>query len=81
MIVSSPGLMSLAINRDIELMDTAVRRCTQALIYCGATGCFVNIEWVWSNNVPTRPITNLISVYNIDGMIVEITDLILRNDS
>jgi hypothetical protein len=24
--------------------DTAVKRCTQALIDCGATGCFIDIE-------------------------------------
>jgi hypothetical protein len=79
--------MSLAINVEIELTDTAVRRCTQALIDCGATGCFIDVEWVQSNNIPTCPLTNPIPVYNVDGtaneagMIVEITDMILRYDS
>jgi hypothetical protein len=79
--------MSLAIDVEIELTDTAVRRCTQALIDCGATGCFINVEWAQSNNVPTRPLTNPIPVYNVDGtaneagMIVEITDMILHYDS
>jgi hypothetical protein len=69
------------------LTDTAVRRCTQALIDCGATSCFINIEWVQLNNVPTHPLTNLISVYDVDstankaGMIVEIADLIPCYDS
>jgi hypothetical protein len=46
--------MSLAIDIEIKLTDTAaVRRCTQALIDCGATGCFINIEWAWLNDVPT----------------------------
>jgi hypothetical protein len=76
--------MSLAI--DVESTDTAVRRCTQALSDCGVTGCFIDVEWVQSNNVPTHPLTNPIPVYNVDGtaneagMIVKITDMILRYD-
>jgi predicted aspartyl protease len=78
--------MSLAIDVEIESTDTAVRRCIQALIDCGATGCFIDVEWAQLNNVPTRPLTNPIPVYNVDGtaneagMIVEITDMILRYD-
>jgi hypothetical protein len=78
--------MSLAIDVEIESTDTAVRRCTQALIDCGATGCFIDVEWAQSNNVPTCPLTNPISVYNVDGtaneagMIVEIADMILHYD-
>jgi hypothetical protein len=74
--------MSLAIDIEIELMDMAVRQCTQALIGCGATSCFINIEWAQSNNVPTCHLTNLIPVYNVDdttneaGMTVEIADVI-----
>jgi hypothetical protein len=43
-IASSPGLMSLAIDVEIKSTYIAVRRCTQALINCGATGCFIDIE-------------------------------------
>jgi hypothetical protein len=78
--------MSLAINvEEIELTDTAVRRCTQALIDCGATGCFIDIEWARSNNI--LPSDHPILVYNVDGIaneagiIVEIADLVLRYDS
>jgi hypothetical protein len=86
-ITSSPGLRSLAIDIEIESTDMEVRRCTQDLIDCGATGCFIDIEWAWSNNVPTCPLTNPIPVYNVDGtaneasMIVKIADLILCYDS
>jgi hypothetical protein len=79
--------MSLAIDMEIESTETAVRQCTQALIDCGATGCFINIEWARSNKVPTCPLTNPIPVYNIDGtaneagMIVKIADLILYYDN
>jgi predicted aspartyl protease len=60
-----------------------VKRCTQALIDCGATGCFIDIKWAKLNNIPTRPLTKLIPVYNVDSttnnasMITDIADIIL----
>jgi hypothetical protein len=75
--------MSLAVDIEIESMDTAVRRCTQALINCGTTGCFIDIEWAKLNNIPMRPLTNLIPVYNVNGtaneagMITDITNVVL----
>jgi hypothetical protein len=79
--------MSLTVEVEIESTDTMVRRCTQALIDCGTTGCFIDIEWAKLNIVPTRPLTKLISVYNIDGtandagMITDIADVILRYEN
>jgi hypothetical protein len=79
--------MSPSIDIEIEGTDTAVKQCTQALVDCGATGCFINIEWVKLNNVPICPLTNLILVYNVNGtvnearMITEIADLIFCHDS
>jgi hypothetical protein len=76
--------MSLAVEVEIESTDTAVRQCTQALIDCDATSCFIDIEWAKLNNVPTRPLTKPIPVYNVDGtandagMITDIADVILR---
>jgi hypothetical protein len=76
--------MSLAVGVEIESTDMAVRRCMQALINCGAMGCFIDIEWAKLNNIPMHPLTKLIPVYNIDGtandagMITDITDVILR---
>jgi hypothetical protein len=75
--------MSLAVDVEIESTDTAVKRCTQALIDCGATGCFIDIEWAKLNNIPTCPLTNPIPVYNVDstandtGAITDIADVIL----
>jgi hypothetical protein len=75
--------MSLAVEVEIESTDTAVRQCTQALIACGATGCFIDIEWAKLNNVPTRPLTKPIPVYNVDGTandagaITDIADVVL----
>jgi hypothetical protein len=79
--------MSLAVDVEIESTDMAVRRCTQALIDRGAMGCFIDIEWAKLNNIPTRPLTNPIPVYNVDGtandtgMITDITDIILRYEN
>jgi hypothetical protein len=38
--------MSLLVDEEIKSTDTAVKRYTQALIDCSATGCFIDIEWV-----------------------------------
>jgi hypothetical protein len=79
--------MSLAVDVEIESMDMVVRRCMQALIDCGATGCFIDIEWAKLNNIPMCPLTNPIPVYNVDGttndagMITDITDIILRYEN
>jgi hypothetical protein len=79
--------MSLAVDVEIESTDTAVTGCTQALIDCSATGCFIDIEWAKLNNIPTRPLTNPIPVYNVDGTannagaITDIGDVILRYET
>jgi hypothetical protein len=65
--------MSLAVDVEIESTDTAVKRCTQALIDCGATGCFIAIKWAKLNNIPTRPLTNPIPVYNTMSMAPQMT--------
>jgi hypothetical protein len=76
--------MSLAVDVGIESTDTTVKRCTQALIYCGTTGCFMDIEWAKVNNVPMRPLSKPIPVYNVDGTandagaITDIADVILH---
>jgi hypothetical protein len=79
--------MSLVVDVEIESTDTAVKRCTQALIYCGATGCFIDIEWAKINNIPTHPLTKPIPVYNVNGTandagaITDIADVILRYEN
>jgi hypothetical protein len=77
--------MSLAVDVEIESTDTAVKRRTQALIDCGATGCFIDIEWAKLNNVPTCPLTHPIPVYNVNvdgiandaGAITDIANVVL----
>jgi hypothetical protein len=79
--------MSLTVDVEIESTDTTVKRCTQALIDCGATSCFIDIEWAKLNNITTRPLTKPIPVYNVDstandaGMITDIADVILHYEN
>src|SRR3981189_2220548 len=75
---------SLNIDVEIETMDTAMKCNTSALVDCGATGLFVDTEYVRLNNLSPRRLTSPIPVYNINGTaneagaITEITDVILR---
>ena len=61
-----------------------MKRNVNALVDCGATGLFVDTEYVRSNNLSPRRLTTPIPVYNIDGTaneagaITEIADIILR---
>jgi hypothetical protein len=79
--------MSLAVNVEIELTDTTVKGCTQALIDCGATSCFIDIKWAKLNNVPICPLSKPIPVYNVDGTandagtITDIADVILHYEN
>jgi hypothetical protein len=76
--------MSLVVDVEIESTDTAVKRCTQALIDCGTTSCFIDIKWAKLNNVPTRPLAKPILVYNVNGTannagaITDIANIILH---
>ena len=83
-IATTPSDNSLNINVEIETTDTAMKRNTNALVDCGATGLFVDTEYVRLNNISTRRLTTPIPVYNVDGTaneagaITEIADVILR---
>ena len=60
-----------------------MKRNTSALVDCGATGLFIDTEYVRLNNISTRRLTSPIPVYNVDrtaneaGAITEIADVIL----
>ena len=83
-IATTPSDNSLNIDVEIETTDTAMKRNTSALIDCGATGLFIDTEYVRLNNLSTRRLTSPIPVYNVDGTaneagaITEIADVILR---
>src|SRR3981189_3316516 len=79
-IATTPSDNSLNIDIEIETTDTAMN----ALVDCGATGLFVDAEYVHSNNISTRRLTTPIPVYNVNGTaneagaITKIADVILR---
>src|SRR3979490_3303380 len=83
-IATTPSDNSLNIDVEIETTDTAMKRNTSALVDCGATGLFVDTEYVRLNNIATRRLTSPIPVYNVDGTaneagaITEIADVILH---
>jgi hypothetical protein len=80
----TPSDNSLNIDVEIEMTDTAMKRNTNALVNCGATGLFVDTEYVRLNNISSHRLTTPIPVYNVDGTankagaITEIADVILR---
>jgi hypothetical protein len=79
----TPSENSLNINVKIETTDTAMKRSANALVDCGATGLFVDAEYVHSNNISTCRLTTPIPVYNVNGTaneagaITETADVIL----
>ena len=54
------------------------------LIDCGATRLFIDAQYITDNEIPTRPLSKPIPVYNIDstlneaGSVNEIVDVVLR---
>src|SRR3981189_802378 len=83
-IATTPSDNLLNIDIEIEMTHTAMKRNTSALVDCGATGLFIDTEYVRSNNLSTRCLTTPIPVYNVTGTaneagpITKIADVILR---
>src|SRR3981189_2177844 len=82
-IATTPSDNSLNIDVEIETTDTAMKHNTSTLADCGATGLFIDTEYVRLNNLSTHRLTTPIPVYNVDGTaneagaITEIADVIL----
>src|SRR3981189_1015640 len=85
-IATTPSDNLLNIDVEIETTDTAMKCNTNVLVDCGATGLFVNTEYVRLNNISTRRLTSPIPVYNVDGTaneagaITEIPKVVLRSN-
>jgi hypothetical protein len=75
---------SLSIKVDIETTDTGEVKPLSALIDSGATGRFIDRDYVKSNRLRTKALSRPIPVFNVDGTlnesgsISEVVDLILR---
>jgi hypothetical protein len=80
---------SLFLQIELETTDTAERKSVQALVDCGATGSFIDRDFMRNNQINTRKLSQPIAVYNVDGSpneageISEVINIILcyRNHS
>jgi hypothetical protein len=52
-VASTPGGNSLSIDVDIQCTESGIRRATQSLVDCGATGIFMDEQWVKDNSIVT----------------------------
>lgn len=79
-----PKGTSLMLKVELETTDTAERKSVQALVDCGATGSFIDRDFVRNNNLNTRKLSRPIPVFNVDGsaneagQISEVVDILLR---
>ena len=80
---------SLKLKVSIETTDTAEVKSINSLVDFGATGNFINQEYVHSHRLTTRQLSKPVPVFNVDGTpnnagsITEVINLILwyRNHS
>jgi hypothetical protein len=82
-IASTPSANSLDIKVEIITTDTQETKSVNALIDCGATGLFIDQDYVHRNQLTARTLSRAIPVYNVDGTpneagsIREVVDVIL----
>src|SRR5882724_13039366 len=68
----------------LSTIDSNTPMSIKALIDSGATGLFIDIDYVQSNNLKTRRLPRVIPVYNVDrtpneaGHITKVIDLLVR---
>jgi hypothetical protein len=70
--------------RQCPYTDNQRKYGIRALVDSGATSLFIDREYVKSNQIPTRKLSQVVPVYNVDrspnqdGAISEVADLLLR---
>ena len=64
----TPGLKSLTVRVSLQSTDTAEVFATLALVDCGATGQFIDQEYVPKHRLTTCKLVHPIPVFNVDGM-------------
>jgi hypothetical protein len=52
---------------DLQSVETATQMPVKALVDCGATGNFIDSEYVISRNLPVQRLLQPILVLNVDG--------------
>ncbi|KNZ80918.1 hypothetical protein J132_03618 [Termitomyces sp. J132] len=66
-LASTPSTNSLKLQVEIEMTDTSV----VALLDSGATGLFLDTDYVQQHHLTTHPLSHPIPMYNVDGMLNE----------
>jgi predicted aspartyl protease len=78
------GLNFLYLRVEIESTDNQQKYGVRALVDSGATGLFIDREYVKSNQIPTTKLPQPIPVFNVDGTantegsISEVAELLLH---
>jgi len=78
------GPRSLYLRVEVESIETQRKYGVRALVDSGATGLFIDREYVKSNQIPTTKLSVVVPVFNVDGSantagsISEVAELILR---
>lgn len=86
-ISATPSARSLNLKVQIQTTDTAELFSTSALLDSGATGLFIDSEYVRKNRITTRSLKRSIPVYNVDGIaneagnICSVVDAVLWYDT
>ena len=79
-----PSPTSLKLKVDIQTTDTGESHNLMALLDSGATGLFINTDFIHENRLTTRKLACPIPVFNVDGTaneagsITDIVDVVLR---
>ena len=82
--VAAMNSNSLKLRVEIQTTDTQEIKSGNALLDCGATGLFIDANYVKEQGLNTRTLTRPIPVNNVDGTaneagpITEVVDLLLR---
>ncbi|KAG5716918.1 hypothetical protein E4T56_gene8518 [Termitomyces sp. T112] len=83
-VASTPSTNSLKLQVEIETTDTQQIQSVVALLDSGATGLFLDTDYVQQHRLTTCPLSCPIPVYNVDGMLNEagsihsVVDLVLH---
>jgi hypothetical protein len=70
-IAANPSSNSFELKIPIQTTDTGEVHTTAVLLDSGATGLFMNLDFVKQKQLTTKPLSQSILVYNVDGSLNE----------
>jgi hypothetical protein len=83
-VASTPGPKSLHLKVELQTTNMGEVLATNALLYCGATGLFINAEYVKQKWLTVQNFARPIPIYNVNGTLNEagaisgIVDVVLQ---